>query len=104
MRSDMSKVIVERPRRGGGRDRKGRPEREFEDTPSKQSMKRGHSDLKDLNENLAPLKRYLGRNVGRSWNKVFSEICENIRMDNAVQKHVRGHVFDYVHRYVAVEE
>jgi hypothetical protein len=71
--------------------------------PSKQSMKRGHTDLKELNENLAPLKRYLSKNVGRPWDKVFSEICENIRMDNAVQKHVRGHVFDYVHPHVIVE-
>jgi hypothetical protein len=99
----MSKVIVERPRRGGGRDRKRRPAREFDDMPSKQSMKRGHTDLKELNENLAPLKRYLRKNVGRPWDKVFGEICENIRMDNAVQKHVRGHVFDFVHRHVMVE-
>jgi hypothetical protein len=103
MRSDMSKVIVERPRRGGGHDRKRRPAREFDDMPSKQSMKRGHFDLKDLNENLAPLKRYLHKNVGRPWDKVFSEICENIRMDNAVQKHVRSHVYHYVHRNVIVE-
>ncbi len=103
MRSDMSKVIVERPRRGGSHDRKGRPAREFEDMPSKQSMKRKHFDLKELNENLKPLKRYLHKNVGRPWDKIFSEICENIRMDNAVQKHVRGHVFDYVHRHVTME-
>jgi len=103
MRSDMSKVIVERPRRGGGRDRKRRPARDFDDMPSKQSMKRGHTDLKELNENLVPLKRYLRKNVGRPWDKVFSEICENIRVDNAVQKHVRNHVFDYVHLHVIVE-
>lgn len=103
MRSDMSKVIVERPRRGGGRDRKGCSARDFDDIPSKQSMKRGHTDLKELNENLAPLKRYLHKNVGRPWNKVFSEICENICVDNAVQKHIRGHVFGYVHRYVVTE-
>lgn len=103
MRNDMSKVIVERPRRGGGRDRKRRPAREFNDMPSKQSMKRGHTDLKDLNENLAPLKRYLRKNVGRPWDKVFSEICENIRMDNPVQKHVRSHVYHYVERNVIEE-
>ncbi len=103
MRSDMCKVIVERPRRGGGRDQKRRQAREFDELPSKQSMKRGHTDLKDLNENLAPLKRYLRKHTGRPWDKVFGEICENIRMDNAVQKHVRGHVFDYVDRHVIVE-
>ena len=103
MRSDMSKVIVERPRRGGGRDRKRRSAREFEDMPSKQSMKRAHTDLKDLNENLSPLKRYLRKNVGRPWDKVFSEICKNIRVDNTVQKHVRSHVYHYVERNVIVE-
>ena len=49
-----------------------------------------------FNEHLGPLRRYLRSQVGRPWNLVFSEICANIRVDSAVQSHVRDHVFGYV--------
>lgn len=93
MRQDMARVIVERPRVGGGYT-KGQNKncRDLEDLPTRESMRRRHKERKELNENLAPLRRYLERNVGRPWNKVFSEICEHIRVTSAVQKHVRDHV------------
>jgi hypothetical protein len=49
-----------------------------------------------LNENLAPLRRYLERQVGRPWNKVYSEIAAGLRVTNTVQQHVRDHVSDFV--------
>ena len=33
---------------------------------------------KNLNEHLGPLRRYLDSQVGRPWDKVFSEICPHI--------------------------
>jgi hypothetical protein len=51
---------------------------------------------KSLNENLAPLRRYLRGNVGRPWDKVFSEICHGLSVRSAVQKHVRDHLRDFV--------
>jgi hypothetical protein len=98
MRSDMSKVIVERPRKGGGSARKGRT-RDFEMLPTREGMGRAAKlcgDYKYLNENLAPLRRYLERQVGRPWSKVYSEISEHLRADNAVQQHVRDHIRDFV--------
>lgn len=98
MRYDMSRVIVERPRRGGGRCRKGR-EIPLEDLPSKQGMRRRYVELgvdKELNENLAPLRRYLERQVGRPWDKVYGEIAACLRVDSTVQQHVRDHLRDYV--------
>jgi hypothetical protein len=47
---------------------------------------------KRLNENLAPLRRFLQSNVGRPWNKVYSEVCERINRDSAVQYHVWQHL------------
>ena len=96
MRKDMSKVIVERPRVGGKSVRKGREPRDYDDYPQKESMsrrgpKRGYNG-KDLNENLSPLQRFMEKQVGRPWNKVFSEICENIKVTSTVQQHVRDHV------------
>jgi hypothetical protein len=58
-------------------------------------MGRGYTE-KGLNENLAPLRRWLGRQVGRPWAKVFSELCARLSVSCAVQKHVRDHVGDYV--------
>ena len=63
MRDDMARVIVERPRLGSGRTRKGRA-RELDDLPKHEGMRRPHmrsGDWKTLNENLAPLRRYLER-------------------------------------------
>src|SRR5690606_23777610 len=40
--------------------------------------------------------------VGRPWDKVFSEICEHINRNSAVQDHVRDHVEDFVATNVTV--
>jgi hypothetical protein len=53
---------------------------------------------KHLNENLAPLRRYLQANVGRPWDKVYSEVCEQINRDSAVQLHVWQHLMQDVCR------
>ncbi len=99
MRSDMSKVIVERPRLGGGGTRKGRPPRDLDDLPKRQGLRRAakqSGSWKELNENLQPLRRYLHSQVGRPWDNVWSDICAHLRPTSAVQQHVRDHVFDFV--------
>jgi hypothetical protein len=97
VRPDMFKVIVERPR-SGSRMRPG-DARQFwnsQDTPSHLGMKRGHPSRKWLNENLAPLRRYLVSQAGRPWNSVFSEICAAIDTRSTVKQHVRSHIADFV--------
>jgi hypothetical protein len=96
MREDMAKVIVERPRRGASGRLKGRLRGNWEAQPIKQGMKFLLADTKSLNENLAPLRRYLARQVGRPWSKVYSEISAHLKATNAVQQHVRDHLKDYV--------
>jgi hypothetical protein len=62
-------------------------------------MRRRHlinGDGKTLNENLKPLRRYLESQVGRPWDKVYAEIAAHLRVDNAVQQHVRDHLRDFV--------
>ncbi|WP_298225220.1 hypothetical protein [Acidocella sp.] len=98
MRDDMAKIIVERPRRLDHSGRKGRA-RALEDLPQREGMRRPHLLWgwgKELNENLQPLRRYLERQVGRPWDKVYAEIAKNLRVDNTVQQHVRDHLHDYV--------
>lgn len=77
MRKDMAKVIVTRPRIVDSVRRRGRA-RSDDLLPKGVGLRRDameHGGFKALNENLAPLRRYLERQVGRSWNKVFGEIA-----------------------------
>ena len=105
MRSDMHKVIVERPRQGSRGRIRGTPWEKntaLEDLPRNEGVRKAHSargDMRTLNENLAPLRRYLFQQVGRHWDAVYSEISAGLRATSAVQQHVRDHVWDYVERY-----
>jgi len=106
MRKDMSKVIVERPRLG--RSAAGlRPGRtrivEDDDGEPIRAGRGGRAPkrekpqkTKSLNENLNPLRRFLQSAVGRKWDKVYSEISENLKPTSTVQQHVRDHVEDFV--------
>jgi hypothetical protein len=97
MRDDMDKVIVERPRRGGS-DRPGRGARDAEDEPRRQGMRRAHAQRKWLNENLAPLKRWLQQQAHRPWDKVHSELSAGIDRRNTVQDHIYAHIDNFVER------
>jgi hypothetical protein len=108
MRADMAKVIVERPRfgsraRGKGKGYRRRQQRLGPDEqPRREGIKVHSGGTKMLNEHLGPLRRFLQSRVGRPWNKVFAEICENISRNSAVQDHVRDHVDDYVETKVVL--
>lgn len=95
----MAKVIVERPRRAGVTVKGVGRVRDIEDLPRNQGMTRPHRmnwGGKELNENLAPLRRFLHSRVGQKWDAVYSEISENLRVSSTVQAHVRDHVTDFV--------
>jgi hypothetical protein len=98
MRADMYKVIVERPRKGSGWALKsdGRIFRNSEHAPPKVGMKHGYQSRKWLNENLSPLKRFLGSQIGRPWNKVYSELSQGIDRRNTVQEHIYAHIEQFV--------
>lgn len=101
----MAKVIVERPRynRGLGFPRASSVEGKrlaIEELPFRNGIRRAwrNERQKELNENLAPLRRFLRTNIGRPWNKVYSEICQRINRDSAVQLHVWQHLMQDVCR------
>jgi hypothetical protein len=99
MRDDMDKVLVERPRLGGGGVRKGRSPRDPELLPRFQGLRRQareHGGHKQLNENLAPLRRYLERQLGRPWNTVHGEMRARIDTGNTVQAHIMTHVDQFI--------
>src|SRR5580692_11623677 len=103
MREDMYKVIVERPRRGKEGDTFAARLRNDFDGPTRLGMRAGYG-YRSLNENLAPLRRYLHAQIGRPWNKVFSEICAVIDRRNTVQQHIHQHIRDFIAIDVDVRE
>jgi hypothetical protein len=109
MRPDMSKLIVERPRRKSWLGKSNQPTRimrraaklDPENAFAPRGMHRAAmvshgKHLKSLSENLAPLRRFLHGAVGRPWSEVHSEICRNIRLSSAVQLHILQHIGDFV--------
>lgn len=98
MRKDMAKVVVTRPRMVDSVTRKGRSA-PTETLPKKIGLRRHVQErggYKMLNENLAPLRRYLAAQVGRPWNAVYAEISANLKPSSTVQQHVRDHLEDFV--------
>ena len=109
MRSDMAKVIVERPRkrRWAWNKPKGLQRRLNrllgEGPPIREGMKaRWQKHTKIFNEHLGPLRRYLDSQVGRPWDKVFAEISPHINRNSVVQDHVRDHVDGYVATHIVL--
>ncbi|QGZ94237.1 hypothetical protein [Terricaulis silvestris] len=104
MRKDMSKLIVERPRRGravaGLRPGRSRALVDDDGEPIKakgaREPKGREPRNKQFSDTLNPLKRYLASNVGRPWNKVYSEIAEHVKPTSTVQQHILQHVDDFV--------
>ena len=116
MREDMFEVIIERPRWGSRMSYPRRAKRmdakivgarDPDVLLSKLGMKRGAKFArasKMLNENLAPLRRYLESQVNRPWDKVWSDICENLSTASTVQQHVRDHIIDFVGMHSFVKD
>jgi hypothetical protein len=99
MRDDMFKVIVERPRKKPWVTPKtARAYRNSEEVAAKIGIKQGHEKRKWLNENLAPLKRWLESQVNCPWDKVYAELCANIDRRNTVQEHIFAHIDNFVER------
>lgn len=101
MRKDMAKVIVERPRHNSrhGHFTPGRTRAltDDDDTPLPVRVKPTRQEkTKNLNEHLGPLKRFIDKQVGRPWDKVYSEISAHLKATNPVQQHVRDHLEDFV--------
>ena len=103
MRTDMFKVIVERPRGYKGSDSRAERRRDDLEGPQFLGMRAGYG-YRGLNENLRPLQRYLRSQVGRPWSKVYSEIARTIDRRNTVQQHVFQHIEDFVAVKVAWQD
>jgi hypothetical protein len=101
MRPDMQEIIIDRPRRGSRYKYKDfrRSERGHQ-----RGMKRPYGyDRKSQTDVLGPLERFLKSNVGRPWNKVWSEVCQQADSRTVVGSHLRDHVLYFVNLYVRID-
>jgi hypothetical protein len=125
MRKDMGKVVIERPRHCHyERSAKARHmvkivyrkevREDFEDTSdycgwdhegfTHFSGKKAVRFIRKLNikqstDLLGPIKRFLRKSVGRSWNDVYSEASEVLGKRNIAVSHVLEHLCDMVNQY-----
>ena len=79
MRSDMSKVVVERPRYCGWKGPAKAPpvyEEDWEDNvPAKQGMRKPYfRGRKQFSDFLNPLEGFFRSKLGESWDDVYSEM------------------------------
>lgn len=109
MRQDMGKVITERERHGSDRpnlktgcsihwkgfDADYDLPRYQSSSPSRQYGPEGAKEFTDV---LGPLRRWVGKQVGRPWNKVYSEICQVIDKRKVTHAHVLDHLYNWVCR------
>ena len=95
MRSDMKKVLCERPRRGSRYSyhevRAAIKQTDPDDMPHCQGMRRPYKDQKDFSDLLGPLVRFLRNSVGRRYDDVWSELCANVPGHTTTGAHLRDH-------------
>lgn len=103
MRPDMAKIVIDADRHGGYNDiklksKKRRPKHKnhLDEMPTKMSMSRNRYGSKHPGDNLAPLYRWLAKQVGRRWDDVYSEINETIQGGFTSIDHVKQHLFERV--------
>jgi hypothetical protein len=109
MRPDMAKVVTERPRRGHSNKSKKtaltvhRDKYEDDDHGSvKHKVSRRCQygwDAKAFSDLLGPLRGYLKKQVGRPWDKVYSELSQHLDKRSISGQHIWDHVWLEVQRH-----
>lgn len=119
MRPDLHKVLTEQPRRGSdSRNLKtGARFKDYDEAredryslPKTGKMLMGNRDLgpydesKDFTDKLGPLTRWLNSQVGRNWDRVYSEIKQAFPNTNKQNHHLLDtHLLGYVNRNAILE-
>ena len=102
MREDMPKVVVERERHGSTRKSRKWGQRlafiadvDYDDQPKFVSSARRRQygyNHKWFSDVLGPLRRFLYCNVGRPWDKVFSELRQGLDVRKVTGRHIFDHL------------
>lgn len=69
----------------------------YENAKQQESMKFMHGGgTRSFNDNLEPLIRFLASNAGKNWNKVYGELCKQLKKNTVPGLHVFNHLYDFV--------
>src|SRR5258708_1687591 len=106
MRSDMKKVVTERPR-GGGRfktpkGQKRQRQRFKEDEQPRSERIRPRWRGKHFTDLLGPLYHYLLKQVGRKWDTIYSEIARNLPKTSVQNCHIYTHIWQFIEKDVQI--
>jgi hypothetical protein len=119
MRPDLNKVLTEQPRHGSNsRNLKTRATfKDYDDSredryslPKRGKALMGNRELgpwnedKDFTDKLGPLRRWLASQVGRNWDRVYSELKQAFPNTNKQNHHLlETHLLHEIERHVRVE-
>jgi hypothetical protein len=97
-----------RAKRGGHSKPKlrGRNALDAEDLPQRESMRRPHlHNRKNDNGKLyTVLKQFLRSRIGRQWDAVYSELCQKLRREHALDAYAREWVEGWVLQNVRIDK
>jgi hypothetical protein len=98
----MAKVVTEAPRRGHGNPsskwgrRLAKDEYDLDDHGATRAPISPHRqygwNAKEFSDVLGPLRRYLRKQAGRSWDKVWSEIAKTLDSRSLTGQHIFDHI------------
>lgn len=102
MRKDMAKVVTERPRRGHSNPsskwgrRLCKDEYALDDHGANRAPVSCHRqygwNAKEFSDSLGPLRGYLRKQIGRPWDKVWSEITTTLDSRSLTGQHIFDHI------------
>src|ERR1700744_5339315 len=103
MRSDMHKVVDERPRWNPGAGKNGRRGNLPDELLLKfEGIKRSHIRRKGFTALLVRLRRWFHAQIGRPSNDVYSEACAVIKPDCVIRAHIKTHLLEFVERHAFI--
>src|SRR5687768_16772930 len=97
----MAKVVTERPRSGHANPsrkwgRRLNPnEFDLDDHGTARApvaRRRQYTNWKEFSDLLGPLRRYLCKQVGRPWDKVWSELTRSLDSRSLTGQHIFDHI------------
>jgi hypothetical protein len=101
MRQDMKEVFREAGRTQGKVPKRSRMLQDIENLPPREGMRRPYRLNwsicgKSGRLNMAPIQRWLTKQVGRSWDDVFQEVCQVADMRSTTGRELRIRILNFV--------
>lgn len=116
MRRDMAKVVTEKPRYGHANPSKKTAlrvrryeEGQLDDLPKRIPSSHGRQHgwnakedslgiHKQFSDKLGPLRKFLHSRVGQHWDKIYSELSQNLDKRSLTGLHIWDHVWQFVEK------